>query len=147
MEITNKINKNIFREYDIRGVYDKDLNEDVAYTIGKSFGTYIKRRNINETIIGFDNRISSPILSNALIKGILSTGVNVINLGLVTTPMYYYARKFYHLETGIMITASHNPKEYNGYKVYGQDGAQMSPEDTQVVVDYINKIDDYFSCK
>ena len=117
MEITNKINKNIFREYDIRGVYDKDLNEDVAFTIGKSFGTYIKRKKINETIIGYDNRLSSPILANALVKGILSTGVNVINLGLVTTPMYYYARKFFNLETGIMITASHNPKDDNGFKM------------------------------
>ena len=117
MKIVKKINKNIFREYDIRGVYGIDLNEDVAYTIGKSFGTYIKRKGINETIIGYDNRLSSPILSKCLIKGILETGVNVVNLGLVTTPMYYYARKFFNFKTGIMITASHNPKDDNGFKI------------------------------
>lgn len=117
MNITKDINKNIFREYDIRGIYGQDLNENVAYTIGKSFGSYIKKMGMTETIIGRDNRISSPILSECLIKGILSTGVNVINLGLVTTPMYYYARKFYGLKTGIMITASHNPKDDNGFKM------------------------------
>ena len=117
MKLTKKINKNIFREYDIRGVYGVDLNEDVAYTIGKSFGSYIKKMGMTETIIGHDNRLSSPILSDALIKGILETGINVVNLGLVTTPMYYYARKFYSMKTGIMITASHNPKDDNGFKM------------------------------
>lgn len=117
MKLTKNINKNIFREYDIRGVYGVDLNEDVAYTLGKSFGSYIKKMGVTETIIGHDNRLSSPILSNALIKGILETGINVVNLGLVTTPMYYYARKFYSMKTGIMITASHNPKDDNGFKM------------------------------
>ena len=117
MEITNKINKNIFREYDIRGVFGKDLNEDIAYTIGKSFGSYIRRFEVKETIIGYDNRLSSPALANALIRGILETGINVINLRLVTTPMYYYARKYFNIKTGIMITASHNPKDDNGFKL------------------------------
>lgn len=117
MKLTNEINKNIFREYDIRGVYGIDLNEDVAYTLGKSFGSYIKKMGVTETIIGHDNRLSSPILSGSLIKGILDTGINVVNLGLVTTPMYYYARKFYSMKTGIMITASHNPKDDNGFKI------------------------------
>lgn len=117
MEITKNINRNIFREYDIRGVYGQDLNEDVAYTLGKSFGTYIKRFGVNKTIIGHDNRLSSPILSNGLIKGILDTGIDVLDIGLVTTPMYYYARKYYKMKTGIMITASHNPKDDNGFKM------------------------------
>lgn len=117
MKLTKEINKNIFREYDIRGVYGVDLNEDVAYTIGKSFGTYIKKQGVNKTIIGHDNRLSSPILSNGLIEGILSTGVDVLDIGLVTTPMYYYARKYYKMKTGIMITASHNPKDDNGFKM------------------------------
>lgn len=117
MKLTKEINKNIFREYDIRGVYGVDLNEDVAYTLGKSFGTYIKKQGVNKTIIGHDNRLSSPILSNGLIEGILSTGVDVLDIGLVTTPMYYYARKCYKMKTGIMITASHNPKDDNGFKM------------------------------
>lgn len=117
MKITNEINKSIFREYDIRGIYGVDLNEDVAYTLGRSFATYIKKYNSNKVIVGHDNRHSSPILHDALVKGINDSGCDVIDLGLVTTPMYYYGRIKYDTPTGIMITASHNPKEYNGFKI------------------------------
>ena len=112
-----RINQEIFREYDIRGIYKTDLDEDVAYTLGKSFGTYIKKDGNDTVIVGNDNRLSGPELSNGLITGLLETGVKVINLGLVTTPMYYYAKKKNNIEAGIMITASHNPKEYNGFKI------------------------------
>lgn len=117
MNLVKDINPNIFREYDLRGIYPEDITEDVAYTLGKSFGTYIKQFGHEKTVVGHDNRLSSPSLSEALTKGILETGIDVINLGLVTTPMYYFAK--YHLEiySGIMITASHNPKEYNGFKM------------------------------
>ena len=117
MNLVKEINPNIFREYDIRGIYGNDITEEVAYTIGKSFGTYIKKLGFEKTVIGHDNRLSSPSLAKALIDGILKTGIDVINLGLVTTPIYYFAK--YHLEiySGIMITASHNPKEYNGFKM------------------------------
>ena len=117
MKVTNEINKSIFREYDIRGIYGTDLTEDVAYTLGRSFGTYIKKYNSNKTIVGCDNRLSSPILHNALVRGLVDSGSDVIDLGLVTTPMYYYGRIKYNIPTGIMITASHNPKEYNGFKI------------------------------
>jgi len=112
-----KINKFIFRGYDIRGKYPVDINEEVALIIGKSFGTYVKRLGKNTCIVGRDNRYSSLDLSNALIKGILSTGVDVIDLGLVTTPMYYYAGILLNNPTGIMVTASHNPKDDNGFKI------------------------------
>lgn len=117
MKLIENINPNMFREYDLRGIYGEDITEDVAYTLGKSFGTFIKQFGFTKTVVGHDNRLSSPLLSNALVKGILETGIDVINLGLVTTPMYYFAK--YHLEiySGIMITASHNPKEYNGFKM------------------------------
>ena len=88
-----KVNEEIFREYDIRGIYEKDLDIDVAYTIGRSFGSYIKENGDNEVIVGNDNRESGAVLSNGIIKGLLGSGVKVINLGLVTTPMYYYAKK------------------------------------------------------
>ena len=117
MKITTNINPNIFREYDLRGEYGIDLNEDVAYTIGKSYGSYIRKYNSNKVLIGHDNRLSSPLLSEALIKGILDSGINVVDLGLVTTPMYYYARKLLKISTGIMVTASHNPKNDNGFKI------------------------------
>lgn len=108
------INDSIFREYDIRGIYGVDLDYDKAYMIGKSFGSYIEEKKV---IVGHDNRLSSPELSDGLIKGLLETGINVIDLGLVTTPMYYYAKKKLQIKNGIMITASHNPKEYNGFKI------------------------------
>ena len=116
MILTKKLNKYIFRGYDIRGVYPTDLNEDVAYTIGKSFGTYVRRLGHFTAVVGRDNRYSSDELTEALIKGILSTGVNVINLGLCTTPMYYYACIKLKNPTGVMVTASHNPKDENGFK-------------------------------
>lgn len=114
--ITNNINPNIFREYDVRGIYPTDINENVAYTFGKAYGTYIKRFNQTECIIGHDNRFSSDSLTKNLIDGILSTGTHVINLGLVTTPMYYYACIKRKIPAGIMVTASHNPKDDNGFK-------------------------------
>ncbi len=116
MILEKKLNKYIFRGYDIRGVYPTDLNENVAYTIGKSFGTYVKRLGHFTAVVGRDNRYSSDELTNGLIEGILQTGVNVIDIGLCTTPMYYYACIKLNNPTGIMVTASHNPKDDNGFK-------------------------------
>ncbi len=111
------INEKIFREYDIRGIYGSDITEQTANLIGRAFGSYIQLKGEKNVLVGYDNRSSSPIIFESLKKGILSTGANVISLGLVTTPMYYYAKKANGYETGIMITASHNPKEYNGFKI------------------------------
>lgn len=121
-KILNDINPNLYRGYDIRGIYGDDLTEDVAYTIGKSFGTYInKNGGYTKCVIGHDNRSSSDSLSDALITGITEAGMDVIDIGLVTTPMYYFAQlnlgKKGEIMPGIMITASHNPKEYNGFKM------------------------------
>lgn len=117
MNLVKNINPSIFREYDIRGIYNDDITEDIAYTLGRSFGSYISIQNKFKTVVGYDNRLSSPSLAEALIKGITESGVDVINVGLVTTPMYYFAKKHLNIESGIMITASHNPKEYNGFKL------------------------------
>ena len=111
------INEHIFREYDIRGIYPSDLNEDFAFLLGKAFGSIIKREGQTTTLVGYDNRFSSPSLYEALARGITSCGVNIINLGLVTTPMYYYGWTLLNQKSGIMVTASHNPKEYNGFKI------------------------------
>lgn len=111
------MDKNIFREYDIRGVYPTQINEEVAYTVGRSYGSYIQeklKRNICG--VGRDNRLSSPQLAKQLIKGITESGCNVIDFGLVTTPMYYYACLKANVIIGVMITASHNPKDDNGFK-------------------------------
>lgn len=112
-----EIKKEIFREYDIRGIYESELNCDTAYYIGLAYGTILKNKyNKDKCIVGYDNRLSSIDLSESLVKGITDTGVNVINIGLVTTPIYYYAWDLLDTKCGVMITASHNPKEYNGFK-------------------------------
>lgn len=111
------IDTGVFRAYDLRGLYPEQINDDFAYTLGQSFGSYVLGQNINEVLVAHDNRLSSPGLEQRLVEGLLSTGVNVIRLGLVTTPMYYYARVLLNKWAGLMITASHNPKEYNGFKI------------------------------
>ncbi len=120
-KIIENINPEIFRGYDIRAVYGEDLNEDVIYTLGLSLGTYVSKKGYDKMVIGHDNRASSVPLSEALIKGITDTGVNVVFLGLVTTPMYYFAQKHLKIDPGVMVTASHNPKEYNGLKMAFDD--------------------------
>ena len=110
------VNKFMFREYDIRGVYGVDINEEVSYLIGKAFGTKLVNFGLNKTIIGYDNRKSSPIIEKNVIKGITECGIDVVRLGLVTTPMYYYSWDLLNIKCGMMITASHNPKNDNGFK-------------------------------
>lgn len=117
MKITKKVNPHIFREYDIRAVYGTDLTEDVAYTIGKAFGTYVKSLGESKVLMGHDNRNSHSVLYPAAMQGILDTGVNVLSLGLITTPMHNFAKIYYDVNCAIMVTASHNPKEYNGFKI------------------------------
>ena len=112
-----EINKDIFRSYDIRGIAGTDLTEEFAELLGKTFGSYIQDRGEREVIVGHDCRESAEYLVRGLEKGLISTGVKVYNIGLVTTPMVYYARKFLKIGPAIQVTASHNPKEYNGFKM------------------------------
>lgn len=110
------MNTSIFKEYDIRGTYPTEINEEVAYLVGKSYGSYLQEMlEQQKCVVGHDNRLSSKSLYEKMIAGILDSGCNVIDYGLVTTPMHYYTR---HLNKcfGIMVTASHNPKDDNGFK-------------------------------
>lgn len=108
--------KEIFKAYDIRGTVNKDLFIEDAYIIGQSYGSYLKEKvKLNKCVIGMDNRLTSPPIKENLIKGLLSTGINVIDYGLITTPMHYYTR-YINKTCGIMVTASHNPKDDNGFK-------------------------------
>ena len=111
-----KLNEQIFREYDIRGIYPDELNEETAYLIGKAYGTKLRELNKDKTVVAYDNRLSSISLEENLVKGLLETGITVIRLGLATTPMCYFAANYYKTNASMMITASHNPKEYNGFK-------------------------------
>lgn len=111
------INPLIFREYDIRGVVDRDLNEEVLRSLGKAYGTLMRRSGRNKAAIGRDCRLSSPLFARAFTEGMLSTGLDVCDIGMVTTPMLYFSLYNLDVEGGAMITASHNPPEYNGVKM------------------------------
>jgi len=112
-----RINPQIFREYDIRGIVGKDLTAEIAKLLGKSFGTYVISKGGNKVSVGRDNRLSSPKFKSALIGGILSTGCDVIDIGLVPTPVMYFSLFNLDIDGGIIVTGSHNPPNFNGFKI------------------------------
>ncbi len=121
------LNKQIFRQYDIRGIVDQDLNEENLYLIGKGFGTYLRNLDKKSIVIGGDARLTTPSYKASFIKGLMETGMDVTDIGFVATPILYFAIWHYGVDAGTMITASHNPSNYNGIKlnlglasVYGQ---------------------------
>lgn len=107
----------IFRAYDIRGVVGDTLTEDIVYNIGKALGSEAHARGDNSVVVGRDGRLSSPSLSQALINGLTESGRDVIDIGMVPTPVLYFATNFFDTRSGIMITGSHNPPDYNGIKM------------------------------
>jgi len=114
---SEKIAHDIFKAYDIRGIVDKTLTVDVVYAIGQALGSEATRQNQKTIAVARDGRLSGPKLLQALVDGILSTGIDVVNVGQAPTPVLYYAT--YHLKTacGVMLTGSHNPPDYNGLKM------------------------------
>lgn len=121
-------NPNIFRMYDIRGIADQDLTDETVTLIGKAFGTYIRRKGCKRITVGRDVRLSSERIKNAVIAGVTSTGIDVIDIGICPTPVVYFS--IVHLKTdgSVMVTGSHNPIEFNGLKLnlgllslYGDD--------------------------
>ncbi len=107
----------IFRAYDIRGIVDDTLTEKVVYNIGRALGSEALARGDNTVVVGRDGRLSSPKLSAALIKGLNESGRDVIDIGMVPTPVLYFGANFFDTTSGIMITGSHNPPNYNGIKM------------------------------
>jgi len=117
------LNKNIFRKYDIRGIVEKDLHYDDAILIGMAIGTILSKKGIYSACVGRDGRLSSQKLSDNLISGIIKCGISVIDIGLVPTPCLYFGVYHLNLNAGIMVTGSHNPKDYNGFKIMIRDEA------------------------
>ncbi len=118
----------IFKAYDIRGIYPTEINEDIAYKSGMAFAVFIKEKYPEyNPIIGVarDSRLSSEALFSACVKGITDMGINVVDCGLTSTPTLYFCSWFYNFVGAIMITASHNPKEYNGFKFVGPDAVPI----------------------
>jgi len=107
----------IFRAYDIRGIVGKTLTKEVVYDIGRALGTQAKEHGCKTIVVGRDGRISSPALAEFLAKGIVATGLNVLDIGMVPTPVLYFVAKHTEGRSGVMITGSHNPADYNGLKM------------------------------
>ena len=107
----------IFRAYDIRGIVEKTLTKDIVFDIGRAIGSEAKGKNIKTIVVGRDGRTSSPTLLESLTKGIVSTGVNILDIGLVPSPVVYFVIEHTEGKSGVVITGSHNPAEYNGLKI------------------------------
>ncbi|MDE2605768.1 MAG: phosphomannomutase/phosphoglucomutase [Burkholderiales bacterium] len=122
-----QLSPSIFKAYDVRGVVPSTLTEEVAEALGRAFGTLARREGEAAVAVGRDGRLSGPALSAALVRGLVASGVNVIDVGMVTTPMLYFAASTL-CTSGIQVTGSHNPKDYNGFKmvlagraIYGEE--------------------------
>jgi phosphomannomutase len=122
-----QLNPSIFKAYDIRGIVPGTLNEEVAEALGRAFGTVAKREGEQAVAVGRDGRLSGPAISAALVRGLVASGIDVVDVGMVTTPMLYFAASTL-TSSGIQVTGSHNPKDYNGFKmvlrgraIYGDD--------------------------
>lgn len=118
-----KISSSIFRDYDIRGIYPSEVNEDTFLIIGKALADYFKADTI---AVGRDTRLSSPSLQKALISGIISQGVNVVDLGLISTEINYFSSGFNKFPANVIVSASHNPPNYNGLKIVKKDVIPLS---------------------
>ncbi len=111
------INPSIFRAYDIRGIVNETLTEQTVYLLGQALGSTALEKGDKRIAVGRDGRLSGPLLSKALSDGILSTGCDVIDIGIVPTPLLYYTTFILESRSGVMLTGSHNPPEYNGLKM------------------------------
>lgn len=124
-----QIAKNIFKAYDIRGIYPTELNEEIAYRTGRAFAELIKKEVKKEVItvaVGQDMRTSSPSLFESVVKGINDQGVNVVDIGLASTPTFYFGVSFYGYDAGLQVSASHNPAQYNGFKMTRANAVPIS---------------------
>ena len=111
------MNPEIYREYDIRGVIGEDIREDEYFILGRGFGTYFNQVGEKTIVVGRDCRLSSPRIRDEVTEGLINSGCNVIDIGICPTPILYFALRHLKVDGGIMITASHNPSDYNGFKV------------------------------
>ncbi|MEK7528644.1 MAG: phosphomannomutase/phosphoglucomutase [Patescibacteria group bacterium] len=136
------INPHIFRAYDIRGLVDSDLTPDTMYAIARGYATYMKRTyGAKRLACGRDNRTHGESLQQAFIAGLLACGCEVMNVGMVTSPMLYYATCVYDVDGGVNITASHNPKEYNGAKFVGKKAHSVCGDEIQKILKLIEEED------
>jgi phosphomannomutase len=153
----HNFDKTILRAYDIRGVYNENLTKKDAFYLGKSFASYLNKNGKNKISIGYDGRLSSPSLKESLIKGLKESGLEVYDIGIGPSPMLYFSIYHLNVDAGIMITGSHNPANYNGFKIalrdrpfFGDDilgldkvNREQDFIDSEGIVKNIDLIDDY----
>ena len=136
----NLVPAEIFRAYDVRGIVDEQLDEDLLYHLGLAIGSKIRRLDNNTVAVGADGRLSSPRLSQALIEGLAATGCEVYDVGAVPTPLLYFAVKTLPTHSGVMLTGSHNPSNYNGAKIV-IGGQTLAAEEITALYDLIEQQD------
>ena len=137
------VNKQIFRGYDIRGIAGTDLNPQIVENIGKAHGTYLQNRGISEAVVGRDCRLTSEEYSQAFTKGLNSVGVNVVDIGLTMVGTFYWSQYFLNIKGGAFITASHNPGEYNGFKLAADLSETLVSDGIQEVLSLV-ETENYF---
>jgi phosphomannomutase/phosphoglucomutase len=111
------MNPEVFREYDVRGVVDRDLNPAFVYLLGRAIGTYAARREVRSMTLGGDCRLSSTSYREAIGRGLVDSGIMVTDIGLCATPMLYFSIRHFRADGGVMVTGSHNPPNFNGFKI------------------------------
>lgn len=135
-----KVNPNIFKEYDIRGKYPKEINEKIVYKIGRGFVNFLKLKAGDKIVVGQDQRPSSSKLAQVFISSLLDSRINVIDIGKVTTPMLYFAVPFFKAKGGAMITASHIAKNSNGIKFTRKDAEPIGGKEIQKIYELTKNI-------
>ncbi len=133
-----RVPKEIFRAYDIRGIVGETLTVETVREIGRAVGTKVLGNHDNTVVVGRDGRLSGNMLKDALVEGILSTGCNVVDIGRVPTPLLYFATQYLQISSGVMLTGSHNPSNYNGLKIM-VDGKALYEEDILALYSAINE--------
>ncbi len=111
------MNQHIFREYDIRGLVGEDLNEQTVGVLARAIGTYFRKKNVRRVALGYDARESSPVFRDLFVENLNQCGLDVLDVGMIPTPLLYFAMFTEDVDAGVMITGSHNPAEYNGFKI------------------------------
>ena len=128
--------RSVFRAYDIRGIVGKELNEDSYYSIGLAIAYRLSELNLNKTFLGRDGQLSSPVLAQAMKQGLLDSGIDVVDIDGIATPVMYYATSTHDINCGVMVTASHNPAEYNGIKIV-LAGTTLAQDEITILHDLI----------
>src|SRR5436309_5716738 len=127
------LNPHVFRAYDVRGLVGQDINPDVFRQVGRAYATLIRRQGGRRVAVGQDNRVSSSALKAGFVEGVRAAGVDVVDVGLVTTPILYFATAHWKLDGGANITGSHNPIAYNGVKMVHRGAAPLSEDEIQAL--------------